>query len=73
MARKILDTKDSSPKVDRRKFLTGVAVAGAASAVAPQAANATGAAGAAPARAAVGAAADRLDDRGRNRHAAGKT
>ena len=31
---------DSGPKVDRRKFLTGVAVAGAAGAVAPQAANA---------------------------------
>ena len=59
MARKVLGTKDSGPKVDRRKFLTGVAVAGAASAVAPQAANATGAAGAAAARAAVGAAADR--------------
>ena len=42
MARKVLGTKDSGPKVDRRKFLTGVAVAGAASAVAPQAANATG-------------------------------
>src|SRR6185369_1209407 len=50
MARKVLGTKDSGPKVDRRKFLTGVAVAGAASAVAPQAANATGAAGATAAR-----------------------
>ena len=35
MARKVSD-----PKVDRRKFLTGVAVAGAAGAVAPQVANA---------------------------------
>jgi acetolactate synthase-1/2/3 large subunit len=43
MARKI-----SGPKVDRRKFLTGVAVAGAA--VAPQVANAVPAAGTAPAR-----------------------
>jgi acetolactate synthase-1/2/3 large subunit len=48
MARKFLGSKDSGPKVDRRKFLTGVAVAGAASAVTPQAANA--AIGAAPAR-----------------------
>src|SRR5258705_13298696 len=44
-----LGTKDSGPKVDRRKFLTGVAVAGAAGTMAPQAANAT-IAGAAPAR-----------------------
>jgi thiamine pyrophosphate-dependent acetolactate synthase large subunit-like protein len=36
--------------VDRRKFLKGVAVAGAAGAVVPQAAEAAGAAGAAPAR-----------------------
>ena len=43
MARKI-----SGPNVDRRKFLTGVAVAGAA--VTPQVANATPAAGTAPAR-----------------------
>ena len=50
MARKGLGAKDSGPKVDRRRFLTGVAVAGAASAVAPQAANATGAASAAAAR-----------------------
>jgi len=49
MARKIPSTKDSGPKVDRRKFLTGVAVAGAAGTIAPQAANAT-IAGAAPAR-----------------------
>src|SRR5688572_25881139 len=35
MARKV-----SGPKVDRRKFLTGVAVAGAASAVTPHAASA---------------------------------
>ena len=49
MARKIPSTKDSGPKVDRRKFLTGVAVAGAAGTMAPQAANAT-IAGAAPAR-----------------------
>src|SRR5689334_22116220 len=49
MARKVLGTKDSGPKVDRRKFLTGVAVAGAAGSLAPQAANATVAA-AAPAR-----------------------
>ena len=40
----------SSLNVDRRKFLTGVAVAGAASAVAPQATNATTAAGATAAR-----------------------
>src|SRR5258705_10646301 len=44
-----LGTKDSGPKVDRRKCLTGVAVAGAAGTLAPQAANAT-VAGAAPAR-----------------------
>ena len=50
MARKIPGTKDSGPKVDRRKFLTGVAVAGAAGTLAPQAANATVAAGAAAAR-----------------------
>src|SRR5689334_23620611 len=49
MARKIPDTKDSGPKVDRRKFLTGVAVAGAAGTLSPQAADATVAA-AAPAR-----------------------
>ena len=49
MKRKVLGTKDSGPKVDRRKFLTGVAVAGAAGTLAPQAANAT-AAGAASAR-----------------------
>src|SRR6476646_7601502 len=49
MARKIPGTKDSGPKVDRRKFLTGVAVAGAAGTLAPQAADATVAA-AAPAR-----------------------
>src|SRR5258707_6575658 len=49
MKRKVLGTKDSGPKVDRRKFLTGVAVAGAAGTLAPQAANAT-VAGAAPAR-----------------------
>ena len=45
MARKTTD-----PKVDRRKFLTGVALAGAAGAVAPQIANATPAAGTASAR-----------------------
>jgi thiamine pyrophosphate-dependent acetolactate synthase large subunit-like protein len=50
MARKDLGARDSGPKVDRRSFLTAVAAAGAASAVAPQAANATGAAGAATAR-----------------------
>ena len=49
MARKVPSTKDSGPKVDRRKFLTGVAVAGAAGTIVPQAANAT-IAGAAPAR-----------------------
>src|SRR3954462_10033334 len=49
MARKIPGTKDSGPKVDRRKFLTGVAVAGAAGTLAQQAADAT-VAGAAPAR-----------------------
>jgi thiamine pyrophosphate-dependent acetolactate synthase large subunit-like protein len=42
--------KGSVPAVDRRKFLTGAAVAGAASVVTPQAATATGAAGAASAR-----------------------
>ena len=42
--------KGSVPVVDRRKFLTGAAVAGAASVVTPQAATATGAAGAASAR-----------------------
>ena len=42
--------KDVGLKVDRRKFLTGVAVAGAASAVTPQAGNATTAAGTAAAR-----------------------
>ena len=50
MSRKISSTKDSGPKVDRRKFLTGVAVAGAAGAMTPQASNATVAAGAATAR-----------------------
>src|ERR1044072_4906964 len=43
--------KDSTSKVDRRNFLKGVAVAGAAAgAVAPQVANANSAAGAAAAR-----------------------
>jgi acetolactate synthase-1/2/3 large subunit len=42
--------KGSGPRVDRRKFLTGVAVAGAASVVTPQAATAAAAASAAPAR-----------------------
>ena len=42
--------KNLGPKVDRRSFLTGVAVAGAAGTLAPQAANATTAAGAASAR-----------------------
>src|SRR5438552_2031020 len=37
MTRKVLGTKDSSPKVDRRKFLAAVAVAGAAGTLAPQA------------------------------------
>ena len=50
MARKGQGTKDSGAKVDRRRFLTGVAVAGAAGTLAPQAANATTAAGAASAR-----------------------
>jgi thiamine pyrophosphate-dependent acetolactate synthase large subunit-like protein len=50
MARKVLGTKDSGLKVDRRKFLTGVAVAGAATAVAQQAANATVAGNTAAAR-----------------------
>ena len=59
MARKDSGTKDSGPKVDRRRFLTGVAVAGAAGAVAPQAANATVAAGRRRRAPAVGAAADR--------------
>ncbi len=47
MARKVLGTKDSGPKVDRRKFLTGVAVAGA---VVPHVANASVSAGTVPAR-----------------------
>jgi len=42
--------KGSGLTVDRRKFLTGVAVAGATSVVTPQAATATTAASAAPAR-----------------------
>ena len=50
MTRQVSSTKDSSPKVDRRKFLTGVAVAGAAGAIAPQAAQATVADGTAAAR-----------------------
>ena len=41
MARKVLGTTDSDAKVDRRKFLTGVAIAGAAGAVAPNVADAT--------------------------------
>ena len=41
MARKVLGTRDSDAKLDRRKFLTGVAIAGAAGAVAPNAADAT--------------------------------
>jgi hypothetical protein len=45
MARKVLGTK-----VDRRNFLTGVAVAGAAGAMTPQAANATVVVGTATAR-----------------------
>src|SRR3954454_13132668 len=49
MARKVPSTKDSGPKVDRRNFLTGVAVAGAAGTLVPQAANAS-IVGAAPAR-----------------------
>jgi len=39
MARKISSTKDSSLKVDRRNFLTGVAVAGATGALVPQTAT----------------------------------
>src|ERR1700761_106575 len=50
MARKVSGTKDSSLKVDRRKFLTGVAIAGAAGAVVPQGADAAGVAGAQSAR-----------------------
>src|SRR4051812_6409199 len=50
MARKGLGARDSGPKVDRRSFLTAVAAAGAASAVAPQAANATVAGNTAAAR-----------------------
>jgi len=42
--------KDSGLKVDRRKFLTGVAVAGAAGTIAPQTASATPATSAAAAR-----------------------
>jgi acetolactate synthase-1/2/3 large subunit len=41
MARKVLGTNDSDAKFDRRKFLTGVAIAGAAGAVAPNVADAT--------------------------------
>jgi acetolactate synthase-1/2/3 large subunit len=41
MARKVLGTSDLDAKVDRRKFLTGVAITGAAGAVAPNVANAT--------------------------------
>ena len=41
--------KNFGPRVDRRKFLAGVAVAGAAGTVRPQTASATTAAGAAPA------------------------
>ena len=41
MTPKVLGTKDSSPKVDRRKFLTGVAIAGAAGAGVPNTAGAT--------------------------------
>ena len=50
MARKIPATTDSGPKVDRRKFLTGVAVAGAAGTMTPQSANANGAVGVTAAR-----------------------
>src|SRR4029079_13459385 len=50
MKRKIPGTKDSGPKVDRRKFLTGVAVAGAAGTLTPQAAKAAVADGSAAAR-----------------------
>ena len=50
MRRKISGTKDSSPNVDRRKFLTGVAVAGAAGAIAPQTADASVADGSAATR-----------------------
>src|SRR5262245_53382230 len=49
MHRKDSSAKDS-PKVDRRKFLKGVAVAGAAGAVTPQAADAASTAGTATAR-----------------------
>jgi len=42
--------KEPTPKVDRRKFLTAVAAAGATGAAATTSANATGAAGAASAR-----------------------
>ena len=42
--------KNSRPKVDRRKFLTGAAVAATATAVKSSAVNATGAAGATAAR-----------------------
>ncbi len=50
MTRKVSDAKNSGPNVDRRKFLSGVAVAGAAGAMTPQPANATVAAGATTAR-----------------------
>jgi thiamine pyrophosphate-dependent acetolactate synthase large subunit-like protein len=52
MARRTTTTheKDSAPNVDRRKFLAGVAVAGAAGAVAPQAAGASVASDTAAAR-----------------------
>src|SRR5436190_9760838 len=41
MVRKIPASKDCGSKVDRRKFLTGVAIAGAAGAAAPRIAEAT--------------------------------
>ena len=69
---RVRGTKDSGPKVDRRKFLTGVAVAGAAGAVAPQAANATVAAGAAAARLPSALPPTAQTDRRRDRHAAGR-
>ena len=50
MPRKISGTKDSSPNVDRRKFLAGVAVAGAAGAITPQTAGASVSNGSAAAR-----------------------
>ena len=71
MARKVLGTKDSGPKVDRRKFLAGVAVAGAAGAVTPQARQRAPAPPAPRPRACLRRCRrPRMVDRGRDRNAA---